>query len=171
MATTYTLIDKVNLGSAQTKIEFASIPSTYTDLLIMYSPRSTASATQDNSVIYFNGITTGYTDLTLIGNGSTAYSFSQSTSPFLWLYMPAASATANTFGNTMIYIPNYTSSNPKSVSFDYVMENNGSTAWSGLTAGIWSYSGNPAINKITLQATSGNLDTYSSAYLYGIKNS
>jgi hypothetical protein len=48
-----------------------------------------------------------------------------------------ATATANTFGNTEFYIPNYTSSNYKSFSVDGVTENNATAAFA-LYAGLWS---------------------------------
>jgi hypothetical protein len=46
--------------------------------------------------------------------------------------------TANTFANVEVYIPNYTSTNQKSVSADAVSEQNATTAYMALTAQLWS---------------------------------
>jgi hypothetical protein len=77
------------------------------------------------------------------------------------------SSTANTFGNALIYISNYASSNAKSVSIEAVAENNATTARQDLNAALWNNSA--AITSIALtweQAT--NFAVGSSATLYGI---
>jgi hypothetical protein len=84
--------------------------------------------------------------------------------------VPANNATASTFGNASIYIPNYASSNNKSFSGDSVAETNGTTTEMGLDANLWSDS--TAISSFQIYPGDGSLWLqYSSAYLYGIKNS
>jgi hypothetical protein len=78
----------------------------------------------------------------------------------------AASNTSNTFSNTEIYIPNYTSNNYKSVSTDSVMENNATEAYANLNAILWSNTS--AINSITLTPSAGNFAQYSEFTLYGV---
>lgn len=92
----------------------------------------------------------------------------------LWGYTNQTNNNANTFSNTEIYIPNYTSSNYKSVSSDSVQEANDTTnnnMW--LLAGLWSNTG--AITQIDIGAddtsSSYNFLQYSTFTLYGIKNS
>ena len=77
-------------------------------------------------------------------------------------------ATASTFGNAEIYIPNYASSNNKSVSADFVSETNAADAIFGLTAGLWANTS--AITSIKLTPAAA-FAQYSTATLYGIKNS
>jgi hypothetical protein len=80
--------------------------------------------------------------------------------------------TASTFSNGEFYIPNYASANNKSVSFDSVTENNKATDQIlALNAGLWADSA--AITSIKLEVNGGtyNISQYSSATLYGIKNS
>ena len=73
------------------------------------------------------------------------------------------------FNNIGIYIPNYAGSNNKSFSIDNAQENNITTAYSQLEAGLWSDSS--AITSIRLTEQYGNnLVEYSTAYLYGISN-
>jgi hypothetical protein len=77
--------------------------------------------------------------------------------------------TANTFSNGEMYIPNAFGSTYKSVSADAVAENNASTAYMAMQAGLWSSTA--AINQITLTpdtATSPLFQQYSTASLYGI---
>lgn len=84
----------------------------------------------------------------------------------------SSSFTANTFGNFEVYIPNYTSANNKSLSADSVTEDNASSVYGmSLVAGLWANT--DAITSILVQDIAGgsNLAQYSTARLYGIKNS
>ena len=169
MANTYTLIASSTVGSGgAANIEFTSIPQTYTDLLVLASARSTRNSdTVDDLVIRFNGSTTSYTSKRLYGTGSSVVSDSPTD---IRGFAVADNSTGSTFSNNQFYIPNYTSNSTyKSVSVDGVNENNATTAYSVLDAGLWS--NNSAITSITLLANNGNLMQYSTAYLYGIKNS
>jgi hypothetical protein len=171
MANTFVALATVTVGSGgAANIEFTSIPGTYTDLLIMASMRGTAAATVVQGKIKFNGSTTSYSERLLQGNGSSASSSSQSGADLEWIGVsPGANATASTFGNTFFYIPNYTSSNYKSTSSESVTENNATSATQHLVAGLWSNTS--AITQITITPSSGNWAQYSTATLYGIKNS
>lgn len=171
MATTYTLIDKVVLGSAQASITFTSIPNTYTDLNLLCSTRlsNTGGNAVANLTLQFNGSQANFTGRGLGGNGSVSYSDPYTTSKMV--LTDTTTATASTFSNNSIYIPNYAGSNYKSFSVDNVIENNATASWIELNAGLWSQTA--AISSITLyDYTLGyNLVSGSSFYLYGIKNS
>jgi len=148
-------------------IEFTAIPSTYTDLKIVASLRTALTGQVVQSLlIQFNGSTTGYSYRLLQGSGSTAASYNNTTRYFG--DAPAADATANTFGNLEIYIPNYAGANNKSYSADSVTENNATTALANLDAGLWSNTA--AITSISLSAAN-NFVQYSTASLYGILKS
>jgi hypothetical protein len=164
---TYQLISSVTVGSGgAASMEFTSIPSTYTDLLIKVSARTNRALTVDGIIISFNGSTSSFTGIYLEADGSTA---SSSTSTRLAASAVGDTATASTFGNSNIYIPNYTSSNNKSFSGDTVTENNAGAALIDVIAGLWSNSA--AITSITLSPSIGTLfSQYSTAYLYGISN-
>ena len=167
MANTYTLIASTTLASPAANIDFTSIPSTYTDLILKTSARGTNSAVQ-NYVIKLNGSTTGFTLRYLEGNGATAASGTSPGTPSFIGALAGTAVTASTFNNIEVYFPNYASSNYKSMSSDYVEENNGTTAYAGFVAQLWSNTA--AINQITIYPGTGNLDTYSTAYLYGVNN-
>ena len=178
MPTTMKLIAKTTLGSNAANIEFASVPSTFTDLLILCSLRNTAN--NGLGALRFNGDTgSTYSYRALRGNGSTATSFTSAgwVASFdtgydeaLFFDVAPSGNTASTFCSASIYIPNYAGSTNKSVSIETVEENNATAAEMSVWAGLWSSSA--AITTIRLLpdpfATASNLATNSSAFLYGI---
>ena len=174
MANTYILIASSTVGSGgAASIQFSSIPSTYTDLLVKITGRTSGAV--DGSGIYFqvNGVTGSgkYSSKLLYGDGSTAASGSDlnGTTMIQFGQTNGASSTSNTFGSHEVYIPNYAATgNYKSISFDSVYENTNPNPYMMLTAGL--YNENTAISTITFTA-GANFVQYSTAYLYGISNS
>jgi hypothetical protein len=171
MPNTYTLIQSVTVGSGgAASIEFGSIPQTYTDLVVVVSARSTrpATANNDDIIIEPNGATTSLSARYLVGTGSAVASGTDT--KILAGYMTAAGATASVFGNSSIYIPNYAGSTNKSFSSDGVSENNATAVGMAIQASLWSST--VAITSLVLKSYTGNnFAQYSSASLYGIKNS
>ena len=173
MALTYQAIATVTVGSGgASNIEFTSIPGTYTDLLVKVSARQDAAGTNGQFQMRFNGSSsTIYSRRKIYGDGSSALSNSGSSEDaFQYIDVPRTGATANTFGNVEIYIPNYAGSNNKSISIDAVTEQNGTTAYAEFYAGLWASTS--AITSITLipMGASEKFLQYSTATLYGIKN-
>jgi len=175
MPNTFTLIASSTVGSGgAANIDFTSIPSTYTDLVLKCSIRGSRSNAVDSIAIYFNNDTTSgrYPARMLYGTGSSATSYTTNTNyNDEYAYISGNSSTSNTFGNTEFYIPNYAGSTQKSVSIDSVGENNATTAFMSLTAFL--YNQTTAISRITLVPYYGSstILQYSTAYLYGIVKS
>ena len=174
MANTFELISSNTVGSGGVAdITFSSIPATFTDLCLLISERTNRSVYNDYLKIGFNGTTTLITYTGLEGNSTGANAYNTSAAAQLIGEAEGNTATANTFDNFQIYIPNYASSNNKSYSVDFVTENNFSTtnaAFAGFNAGLWSNSA--AITSIKITPGIGSLIVeHSTAYLYGIKNS
>jgi len=168
MANTFELIASSTVGSGgAASIDFTSIPSTYTDLCVKVSARSTSAQPQENLMIELNGSSANFTRRALEGDGGTAYSYSGSTG--MVGYVVGNGATSNTFNNADIYIPNYASSNYKSISTDDVQEGNTATIYMQMTAVLWSSTA--AITSLTLKPSTNNFVQYSTAYLFGIKSS
>ena len=166
MPNTYEAIATVTVGSGgAANIEFTSISASYTDLQVLVSARATDIDTPVK--VEFNGSTTGYTWRRIYGSGSAASSLSGSDAYYFWI--ATSSQTASTFGSGQLYIPNYTSSNNKSISTESLNENNATAADMFMTAALWSNSA--AITSIKLTPLTGNFAQYSTATLYGIKNS
>jgi hypothetical protein len=155
----------VTAGGGQAAIDFTSIPSTYTDLILKVSARITGATDFATLSIAFNGSTSNFTSRLLQGDGSSAVSagltnFSGGVGGTL--------LTASTFNNVEIYIPNYAGSTNKSFSSDSVVENNATAARDTLIAGLWSQTA--AINQVTFTSSS-NFAQYTTATLYGISKS
>lgn len=170
MPNTFTKIASVSVGAGgASSMDFTSIPATYTDLCVKLSGRSARAAQQaDNLFITFNSTTSGYTIKALMGNGTSASSSSNATR-YASFAVDAAGSTASTFSNHEIYIPNYAGSTNKSYSADSVSENNATGAQSDLIAGLWSNTA--AITSISLLPEVSTWVQYTTATLYGIKNS
>jgi len=168
MANTYTLLETITVGAAgATSVTFNSIPQTgYTDLVLKVSARTTRAYLEDSALMRFNGDSgSNYTKKILYADGATPAS-GGGTSTNLDFYVCGDTATASTFGNTEITIPNYRSSNYKSVSIDAVTENNATTALTWLEAGSWNNTA--AITTISLTPNSGTYKQYSTFSLYGV---
>jgi hypothetical protein len=172
MANTMTLISSQTLGSAAASVTFSSIPSTYTDLKLVVSARSSFSS-GEGILMQFNGSSAAnYTYRQLYGGGSSAGSYTPGTAQTSCLVgtMGGTNFTASTFDSVEIYVPNYTSGNNKSFSVDSVAENNSATVNQiDLIAGLWSQTA--AITSISLFSyNAANFVINSSFYLYGVKN-
>jgi hypothetical protein len=164
----YTLIERKEVTSTVLSVVFENIPQFYTDLVILASARSGFSATTGELGMWINGETFPTNEQsfkTLQGNGSTASSTNNFTYQLVG-NIPGGTSTANTFGNTSIYIPNYTNTSTfKSFSTDSVSENNATAANQMISAGLRAITG--AVNSITLWAST-NLQAGSTFSLYGI---
>jgi hypothetical protein len=160
------LIQTQTLGTAQSSIVFSDIPQTFTDLYALVSSRSDGAFTSSEIDIAFNGSSSNFSGRYLYGSGSGAGSSATDTT--MVGSSSAANNTSNTFGNASIYIPNYTSSNNKSISSDTVGESNATTAYMSIHAVLWSQTA--AITSLTLSLDGGvrNFVSGSSVSLYGI---
>ena len=162
MPANFVLLEKITVGAAgASSVTFSGIPQTgYTDLVVKATARCTGSTS--SFAITFNGSSANLSGIYLTGTGSSAVS--GSFNPFGRANYN--STTANTFSNNDIYIPNYASSNFKSFSIDGVQEDNTTTAYSSLEAGLWSNTA--AITSITLAPASDTFVANSTFYLYGV---
>ena len=169
MAFTYSKLAEVTVGSGgAATIDFNNIPQNYNDLVIKISGRSTNTSTARGIFIVFNSSTSGYTDRFLRGSGSSATSATNNGggSKIYLGEATASDATASTFSNIEVYIPNYAGSTNKSVSVDSAQEHNATEAYATLVSGLWSNV--TAIISLSL-TTSLNLAQHSTATLYGVK--
>ena len=166
MPNTFELIASYAATGSVSTIDFTSIPSTYTDLCLKLSARST-SAGAEAVIIEFNGSTTGFSGRRLAGEVGSGVTSDSTTN--IRAAIDTAANTASTFASGEFYIPNYSGSTNKSVSLDMVLENNATASLLSLVAGLWSNTA--AISSIKLSLNSGgSFVQYSTAYLYGVKN-
>ena len=169
---TFIKIAAVTVGAGgASNIDFTSIPATYTDLCLKFSLRSTDNTATDAN-LYFNNSTSSYSErMIYTDNGTSAASAATSSGLFNWPgTQNSPTTTASTFSNCEVYIPNYAGSTNKSVSSDAIRENNATgNIQMRLVAGLWSNSA--AITSVKLVPDYGVFAQYSTATLYGIKNS
>lgn len=179
MAQNYVLLERIELNASAASVAFSNIPQTgYTDLKVVMSARSTAGGgTNWDPLCYrFNGSTSGYSTRELYGNGSSAGSATNTTitsagAGGTWgrlqdYGITTSNQTANTFSSIELLIPNYTSSNQKSLSFDSVYETNATAAYAEMVAGIWT--GTAAVSSIDFALYTGSFVAGSSFSLYGL---
>jgi hypothetical protein len=165
---TMTLIQTITLGADASSIEFASIPQTYTDLMLVASIRTARAVVADDLAFRFNGDTgSNYLYRSIYGTGNaTASGTGTLTGGYLGLYC-GSSATANTFGNGSLYIPNYTGATSKPSSCETVTENNGTVSHQIIIANSWTQTS--AITSITIyNFVVANLVAGTKISLYGI---
>jgi hypothetical protein len=169
---TMTKLATYTAGSgADSSVTFSNIPQTYTDLVVKLSVRTTRSGTDvdDEVRLEFNGSGgTAYSGRMIEGNGTTSRSATDSSYAFVTrVTAPTDNTTTSTFSNSEVYIPNYTSSNYKSISIDATMENNATTSLTSLSANLWSNTS--AITSIKCTPI-GTFDQYSTITIYGIRS-
>ena len=169
MAANYVLLERVTVGAAgAASVTFSNIPQTgYTDLKIMFSARTDSSLAYENVIVKPNGATTNLSDKSLYTiNGTSAASGVDGSSVIIG-QAATSTDTANVFGNSECYIPNYTSSNYKSFSGDGVNENNATAATLMMIAGLWQSTA--AITSLVIAPSIGTSFTqYSTFSLYGL---
>lgn len=170
---TYTQIGTavtVGSGGAAT-MSFSAIPATYTDLIVKTSYRTNSTNVYDQLRLTFNGSATAvYSFKGITGSGTSASGESSINVASIKVAPGGGNgATANTFTNDEIYVPNYLSANNKLLLSEGVGETNATVAYATTFAGRWGNTS--AITQITLTPESGgNFLQYSTAYLYGVSN-
>lgn len=169
-----TLISHVDVPSGGvSSINFmsvGSIPNTYTDLLLVFSTRSSqAGYSFDDIALRFNGDSgANYEQHVLRSRDSVTAAFSGTATRIDIYGSPAGSATPGVFGAGQAYIVNYAGNTHKAVMTQGFSEtNNANSVQGGIVAGKWK-NVNP-ITSISIFSLNGwTLLQYSSATLYGV---
>jgi hypothetical protein len=163
------LIETKTLGTAVASVAFTSIPQDGTDLMLLTSTRVSGSPVSQLNTQFNSSAVTEYSDRELSGDslGNTT-SISRSSQTVIRITVnPGTSFTSNAFGSGQIHILNYTSSVAKSVTLDGSTEQNNTTSYNNMVAGLWNNTA--AITSITLtDQNSGNFVIGSSFSLYKI---
>jgi hypothetical protein len=170
MPSTYTLISSNVLGSATASVTFSAIPSTYTDLVLRISARS-SDAPPAGLKLQLNGSTSSVNTYTEVrGDGSAAASLTAGVSLNYAAagYVDGSTDTADTFGSAEIYIPSYNSTANKPFSSFSVTEKNATLAYIAATAMLNRLTS--GVSSILISSTGATFSSGSSFYLYGISN-
>lgn len=162
MASTYEPIGTSTLGSPSSGVTFSSIPSTYTDLVLVFNG-TTASSSYVG--VRCNSQITGYSTTYLYGDGSNAGSYRGTTAGQSYTGADPASASGASNLTTIIFnFQNYANTTTyKSI----LMRASRASAAAGTSIGMFNYTS--AISSITVTADGVNFETGSTFTLYGIK--
>jgi hypothetical protein len=161
MATTYDKIATTTLGSAGT-ITFSSIPSTYTDLKLVFVAQMD-SGYQAYWLRFNSDSGTNYSTTYLTGNGATASS--GRTTSGTKIILGQRSGQPNVFTMYQIDLFSYAGSTYKTSLISEAADINGAGNASG-QVNLWSSTS--AITSINLLPATGNFSTGTTATLYGI---
>ena len=169
MPKTYEPIATNTLGSAATDITFSSIPSTYTDLVLVTATFGSRAANADSLAIRFNSDTgSNYSYTYIIGDANGAASGRASSQTNIWCGNFSSNNVANP-SPIIIQIQNYANT----TTFKTVLARQNAIAGGGYTStginvGLWRST--TAINSITVRSETGsNFSAGSTFTLYGIK--
>jgi hypothetical protein len=169
------LLETIALTQSAASVTFDNLPTSgYTDLKLVISARSSVTSgsnTWEDIGISFNGgaVNNSVTSRVVFGYSSTVGSATNAS----WAagFAAAPSATASTFSNTELYIPNYRSNVAKSYSGDTSSETNAASGINGMVAGLWNPVTQAAITSIGFSVTTGTSPLFvagSTFSLYGI---
>ena len=153
---TYTPIATTTLGSAVSSYTFSSIPSTYTDLVMVFNGTSTSA----NISLQFNGDTgANYSATRIRGNGTTASSarFTGQT------YMLGGSSESTNTATVIWQVQNYSNSTTYKTGFC-----RGGGAGNQVEAYVGLWQNTASITSLTVFNT-GTLNSGSTLTLYGIQ--
>lgn len=160
----FDLVTTVNVTASGgvTQLEFANIPSTGKDLLIVFSVRDRVG--NDTAEIRLNDFTFGY-NYRWMRNSGAGGAQSSGSQNYLDSTMVPSTHTANTFGNAQLYIANYTSAADKTIMWESAIPNN-STTWLGIAASMrWAQA--PAVSNFKfVHPTTNGIAQFSKASLY-----
>ena len=157
---TYTPIATTTLGSAAASYTFSSIPSTYTDLILV----SNFAVTTASANVYgqLNGDTaTNYSDTWLRGDGTTASSFRDTSTAQFWFSSSSYATSANPMH--ISHFQNY--ANTTTYKTVLIRDNNAGGAVGG---GVALWRSTAAITSIKIHTSAGNLAAGSTFTLYGL---
>jgi hypothetical protein len=156
MPATYEPIATQTLTGSVSSITFSSIPSTYTDLVLVMNANSGGF----NTAITFNGTGgSAYSFTRIYGDGSSSASDRQSNQSS-WIYVAGSDTGTSKYGTAIIHLMNYANT----TTYKTGLMRTSNSAYVMANVGLWQYTN--AINSITVSAsfTSGSMFT-----LYGIK--
>jgi hypothetical protein len=163
MTATYEKIATNTLGSAQSSVTLSSIPSNYTDLVLVVNGKTDGSGGYNALALRVNGDTgSNYSRTIMYGvSGSTASSSSSNeTSSYITI-----GQNADAFGNAIVTFQDYSNTTTNKT---FLGRDNYSSNVVYVTVSLWRNTS--AITSITLLGTGGhNIVSGSTFNLYGIK--
>ena len=163
MATTYDPIATQTLGSAAVSVTFSSIPSTYTDIVLVMT--GTTNNPTDPVLTFNNDSGTNYSSTTLGGNGSAANSARYTSRSNMVIDYNSSFRPTPIAGPYIINIMNYANT---SVYKTALCRANNASYGTDSVVGLWRSTS--AINRIDILTGSSNtFDVGCTFTIYGIR--
>jgi hypothetical protein len=160
---TYTSIATQTLGSAAASVTFSSIPSTYTDLVLVISAQGASGASSAINAYFNTDTASNYSYTQLTGDGSSAASARNQDSTRMRL---GWSAVSSAFAPIVFHIQNYSNTTTYKTSIGRI---NDAASITGAVVNLWRSTA--AVNQIVMNLNSGaNFNTGSTFSLYGIQS-
>jgi len=156
-------------GSTVASVTFSSIPSTYTDLVVVIQARGTFAQNGIDVTFIYNGdnASGNYSWTYISGNGTSAVSGRGSAGIGYFSWIPAANNTSGVFSANVHHIMNYANT----TTFKTTL-NRTSPPSNGAAASVGLWRSTAAIGSIQLQISNGSQGYYatgSTLTLYGVK--
>ena len=165
MANTFELIASSTVGSGgAASIDFTSIPSTYTDLILVVNAK-VSSAGQVLELQYNSDTGTNYSATELFGNGTSAASARRSSVSSYQTSWDIVNFPNVDFGNAIVHLMNY--SNTTTYKTFLSRTNSPSATYGGVVTNVGLWRSTSAINSIKIFVSS-TFVTGSTFTLYGI---
>jgi hypothetical protein len=165
-----TLIANTRVGAGGTSaITISSIPSTYDDLYVMFSLRST-SVNRDTVLVRFNGdSSTGYRTSRMYHFGSSVV-FNRQLSTGVWIStMPGINQQASLFNCGTMYIPMYSNTYPKLIIGEGTSSDNANTNYGNSITAARGSLASPISSITFLSLDTSTIVENSFVSVYGIK--
>lgn len=151
----------VTLGANAAVVTFSSINQTYRDLALVITGRTSTSTA--SVALQFNGVTSGYSMVTMEGNGSATASVSDSNT-LMALGLNYAYLTTGGDSVTLVNVMDYTATDKHKTVL--ARTNNASSAVAAV-AGRWASTA--AVTSVTVRTGNGNpYATGTTMALYGV---
>lgn len=165
MAATYERIATTTLSSATVSYTFTSIPSTYTDIVMVSSILGVSSESYSPRIILNSDSANNYSVSYIYATGSASAGGRQSNATFMYIGQLVGYPTTGNPINIITHFQNY--SNTTTLKTVLSRSNSANTDLDAI-AGLWRSTS--AINSINIQFQSGtNMQIGTTFTLYGIK--
>lgn len=168
MPVTYEPIASTTLTTATASVTFSSIPSNFTDLVLVCQIRNTAAGTQTYPWIRFNGDTgSNYSFTRMHGNeaNQAVSGRASNQSRFDFCEAPGAGSTSNYFAPIVLQVQNYANTITHKTTL-VRFQNQGGAIQVGALVGLWRSTA--AITSILVNGDT-NLESGTTLTIYGIR--
>lgn len=163
MPSTYTPIATTTLGTTSSLVTFSSIPSTYTDLVVVISGRITTGVSY-YQFKYNSDTGSNYSRTGITGTGSSATSERYGNETIGYPILTPLPTATSTFDISIVHIMNYANTTTYKT---YI--GRGNDAGNNVTATVGLWRSTSAINRIDISPYASTFTSGSTFTLYGIK--